>query len=96
MSCGFCSECHLVGAIPYFLLVANTAAVGGLEHAAQWWVQTVEFTLDYLDKPREAFENDVRRVLQQEAEEMAILAMQPPPEPGPPTGFPSDPGDPWE
>lgn len=47
--------------IPYSLLVANTAMIGGLADAAPWWRALVKRTLKYFGKTDEEFEADVAR-----------------------------------
>lgn len=44
---------------PYWLLVANTASIGGLEHAAEWWIFTVTDHLDHMGWSPERFGADV-------------------------------------
>lgn len=55
----YCHECASVGAMPYWVMVANTQAIGGMEHCADWWDRAVQTTLDHLDKTREQFDRDV-------------------------------------
>ena len=58
-SAAYCRECAEAGADPYWVIVANTAAVGGMSHANEWWRDQVERTLKHLDKSREGFDADV-------------------------------------
>jgi hypothetical protein len=70
MTCGFCRQCFAVGAIPYWVLVANTAAIGGLSQAAEWWAKDVEFTLGWLSISEEDFLQDVTKALQAEEDQI--------------------------
>lgn len=52
--------CLAANAHPYPIIVSNTAVIGGLDQAADWWVEMVEDTLRHLGKDREAFQAQVR------------------------------------
>lgn len=52
-------ECLEANAHPMWALVANTAMVGGLHEAADWWVDMVQDTLSHLGVSQEAFEAEV-------------------------------------
>lgn len=62
MSAAYCRACLEAGAHPLWALTVNTALLGGMEHAAPWWVDMVERTLAHLDYPRESFDTDVADV----------------------------------
>lgn len=68
VSVAWCPECIQSGAIPYWALVANTAMIGGMEHAADWWKETVDLTLTWLNKDREDFEREVQADIEAERE----------------------------
>lgn len=59
MSVAWCQECLQSGAIPWWAAVGNTAIIGGLVNAAEWWVEIVEATLKHLDRTKEEFEGEV-------------------------------------
>lgn len=40
-----CKVCWQVNAYPWPILVGNTAAIGGLDQAADWWKQEVRVSL---------------------------------------------------
>lgn len=58
-SAAYCRECAEAGVDPYWILVANTACIDGLEHAGDWWREMVARSLEYLGKTREEFDADV-------------------------------------
>lgn len=58
-----CADCLMADAIPLWILVANTAAIGGAEHAARWWRDIIHDTLTHLQIPYERFNNMVREQL---------------------------------
>jgi hypothetical protein len=66
LSVYYCGECLQLGRThPYWTLVVNTALIGGnMEHAADWWKETVDTQLPLLDKTREQFDKDVMEELQ--------------------------------
>ena len=43
MSVGNCAECLCQDAYPLWIAEANTEATGGLEHAAEWWRESLTF-----------------------------------------------------
>lgn len=45
MTVANCRVCFDVSAYPWAILVANTAAIGGLEQAASWWHEAVRISL---------------------------------------------------
>jgi hypothetical protein len=58
-SAAYCKTCLDANAHPYFIVVANTACIGGLEHSAPWWQDIVRDTLVHLGKTPEEFKADV-------------------------------------
>jgi len=64
-SAAYCAECAKAGAEPLDILIANTAACGGLLHTAQWWKDTVQDTLNYLGKDITWFEERVEECQKQ-------------------------------
>jgi hypothetical protein len=60
----FCSPCLRAGAIPMWAAVANTANLGGLDQAADWWVATVEATLKVVGVSRDEFETQVAAAME--------------------------------
>lgn len=64
-SAAYCRECAEVGADPYWVVVSNTAAIGGMEHAAEHWHDQVRRTLEHLGKTREEFDAAVVVVIQE-------------------------------
>lgn len=52
-------RCIDAGAHPWGILVANTACIGGLQHAAPWWKTMVEDTCRHLGKTIDEFNRDV-------------------------------------
>lgn len=55
MSVGNCKVCTEVSAYPWMILVANTASIGGIEQANDWWKDEVRVTLARLGKTRAEF-----------------------------------------
>jgi hypothetical protein len=55
ISFAYCKECIHAGAHPWWAVVANTAQLGGLHLAADWWVALVERTCEHLGKTRAEF-----------------------------------------
>ncbi len=60
-SCAYCNECLSANAHPWEILVANTACIGGLEYAAEFWRQMVNDTISHLGRTMEEFTKDVNR-----------------------------------
>jgi len=71
ISVAYCRECLEANAHPYWIVVTNTAMIGGLDHTAEWWVDIVTSTLAHLDITREQFDADVALQAQEWAEEEA-------------------------
>lgn len=60
----YCRECLAANAHPWRVMVANTAAIDGLEHAAEWWRDMVEGTLTRLGRTRGEFQAAVRAAME--------------------------------
>lgn len=60
MSVAYCKECLEANSHPMYVLVANTACVGGLEHANEAWKQMVMDSLKHQDKTLEWFNEQVQ------------------------------------
>lgn len=74
MSIAWCTECLEAGAIPMWAAVANTAMCGGLDQAAEWWVQVVNDTLAYFGVSLEDFNAMVTvEMVRFDAEEAAFF-----------------------
>lgn len=58
-SAAYCAACAAIGADPYWVLVANTAGIGGMPNAAEHWHEQVRVTLTHLGISREQFDRDV-------------------------------------
>lgn len=73
MSCGYCKECLQANAHPLFVVIGNTALVGGYDNAADWWQYMVDCTLQHLGKTREWFDAEVAESIRSmEEEEMTM------------------------
>jgi hypothetical protein len=68
ISVAYGRACLQANAHPYFVIVANTANIGGLDQAADFWVAMVEDTLKHLEIPREKFDADVEQAIREEME----------------------------
>jgi hypothetical protein len=55
-----CVECLAADAIPLYMAVGTTVAIGGLENAADWWRETIASTLEHLGVTQEVFDEAVR------------------------------------
>jgi len=58
-SAAYCEDCLGAGAHPYWILVANVAACGGIGHVHDGVIEMVKRTLDHLGKTMEEFKCDV-------------------------------------
>lgn len=58
-SAAYCAQCAAAGAIPWWIAVANTAAVGGYDMSAPWWQEVVDTTIVYLGKTRQQLNEEV-------------------------------------
>lgn len=61
ISCAYCKECLDANAHPWWVLLANTVCLGGLEHAAYWWKKMVEDTCLHLGRTKEEFNQEVQK-----------------------------------
>ncbi len=59
VSVAYCRACLDANAHPWHLVVANTALIGGLDEAADWWKELVDATIKHLRRPRSKFDDDV-------------------------------------
>ena len=55
----FCHPCRRSGAIPYWILVANTQCIGGYDQSADWWRDIIGDTLNHLGITMEQFLKEV-------------------------------------
>lgn len=76
ISIGSCVECLKVGAYPYSILVANTILLDGLEDAADWWKDTVNVTLEYLQRSKAGFLEEVKKGIQDMNDELERMAKE--------------------
>lgn len=60
-SAAYCEECLQAGVDPYWVVVANTACINGLEHSNDEWKEQVNRTLKHLNKTKEQFNIDVAK-----------------------------------
>lgn len=64
-SAAYCRECVEAGVDPYWVIVSNTACVGGLAQANEWWEGQVTRTLEHLGRSREQFDVEVAEAIKQ-------------------------------
>lgn len=69
-SAAYCAECLEADSHPMFLLLANTACCGGLQHSAPWWKEIVTRSLAHQGKTQEWFDAEVEQAIQQEKAQM--------------------------
>jgi hypothetical protein len=62
-SAAYCASCIKANAHPWWLVVANTADIGGLDDAADWWVEIVEATCTHLGKTMDEFNREVAQAI---------------------------------
>jgi len=60
MSVAYCRECLEANSHPMYILIANTACAGGLEHANEAWKKMVMDSLKHQDKTLEWFNEQVQ------------------------------------
>lgn len=66
MSLGYGSDCINKGLhYPLWLLINNTAMIGGLVHAADWWKYEVTVHLRFFGVTCEDFEEQVNEVIEE-------------------------------
>lgn len=68
-SFAYCRQCLHANAHPYGMVVANTAMIGGVGQAAEWWLEIVHATLIRLGKDRMEFERDVTEEMESQMRE---------------------------
>lgn len=68
-SAAYCDACLRAGAHPWWLIVGNTADLGGLDGAASWWCGVVTDTILHLGKTIDQFNADVAQVIADEEAE---------------------------
>lgn len=61
ISMAYGDECLRANAHPWFILVGNTASMGGLDGVAEWWIRMVEDTIAHFggEYTRERFDQEV-------------------------------------
>lgn len=61
VSMAYGDECLRANAHPWFILVGETATMGGLDGVAEWWIHMVEDTITHLgaEYTRERFDREV-------------------------------------
>lgn len=64
-STSYGAKCLAANAHPWDILVGNTAALGGLDEAADWWKDMVYNTCTHLGKSIIEFEEDVKHEMKQ-------------------------------
>jgi len=69
-SAGYCQECLNHNSHPMGILIANTAAIGGLKNAAAWWTEMVMTSLYHQKKTVEWFEAEVQNSYREYAESL--------------------------
>ncbi len=60
ISVAYCKECLQANSHPMYVLVGNTACVGGLEYANEGWKQVVMDSLKHQSKTLEWFNEQVQ------------------------------------
>ena len=58
-SARFCHSCRRSGAVPYWILVANTQCIDGYDQSADWWKDIIDITLNRLNITMEQFLKEV-------------------------------------
>ena len=67
VSVAYGKACLRANAHPWWALVGNTAMLGGIDQAADWWQKMVEDTCRHLGKPLVEFEADVAAAIKEDA-----------------------------
>lgn len=70
-SAAYCRPCLEKDLHPMWILIANTASIGGLDQAAPWWREMVEHNLKGQDKTLEWFNEQVAENIRAVAEKEA-------------------------
>jgi hypothetical protein len=63
ISCAYCKECLQNNSHPIGILIANTASLGGLDQAADWWKEMVSDSLQFQNKTLEWFNAEVSEAI---------------------------------
>lgn len=63
ISVAYCHACLCANAHPWWVLVANTVCINGLENANDGWKQMVTDTCKHLGRTLEEFNREVRETL---------------------------------
>ena len=58
-SCAYCKDCLKANAHPWHILVANTACMGGIDNANDFWKGMCRDTIKHLNKKQEEFDASV-------------------------------------
>lgn len=66
MSVAYCKECLEANAHPWWVLVANTVCINGLENAHDAWKKMVTDTCKHLGRTLEEFNQEVKETLEKE------------------------------
>lgn len=69
MSVAYCQECLQANNHPMPVLIANTACIGGLNHAAEFWKKMVSASLKHQGKTLEWFNEEVKESMNMEGVE---------------------------
>lgn len=59
MSIAWCTKCLQAEVIPIWAAISNTACIGGMNDAAQWWIELIERSLKYHNYSRDQFDANV-------------------------------------
>lgn len=65
-SAAYCASCLKANAHPWWLVVGNTADIGGLDDAADWWVEVVEDTCRHLGRSMSEFNSAVAMAINEQ------------------------------
>jgi hypothetical protein len=60
---GNCERCWSENLYPKWVVVGNTASIGGLEHAAAWWKDAVARSLPVLGLTEDEFDTQVNDLI---------------------------------
>jgi len=64
LSVAFCQRCLSANVCPWWVAVAQTALIGGLDHARPEWIEMVENTIEHLGMTRIEFDKAVTEITQ--------------------------------
>lgn len=68
----YCKKCLMANNHPMGVLIANTACIGGLEHANEYWKGMVTDSLKFQGRTLDWFNSEVARSRVNEPEDMEI------------------------